>query len=197
MVMAVSAQAPVEQVRELVRDRSPIVSKIQPGDRVVIVRERGVRGEPSPYPSAELEMLSLAELEELVAVRQVTIDPFLTADGYWIKTRVTATVTQAFKTGRLALTPGATVSFEVHGGEMIIKGVRVLAGAPPRFDAQRYLVGLQYHPNLKEWQIASLFEITDEEILGPVLRQAGEKPLVSLLHGKSLGDVAAAVAGRK
>lgn len=174
--------------RELVSSQVPIIDRLLEGDTSVRIRELRAPKHTNPYPSAELELRGLADIEELVIIRQVKPQPFLTPSGNWIKTRVTATVGQVLNTDRLALSTGSPISFEVDGGEMIIRGVRVLAGSPPQFDAQRYLIGLQFHPGLKQWQLVKLFEITAKStIAGPRLRTT-PNPSTSKLHGKTLDE---------
>jgi hypothetical protein len=183
--------------RELTRDVAPILSRIVPGDRFVTVLYPDALETPTTSESAEIELINLARIEELFTVRDLALEPYFVDNGSWIRTRVTATVTQVMNTGRRAATPNSRIEFEFDGGEMVVNGVRILAGHPPALDRAAYLVGLQFDPYRKYWEIISLFEVTRQEKLATRRLRDNRTLPVSRLHGKSLDEIAVEVAKRQ
>lgn len=183
--------------RELTRDTTPILSRISPGDRFVTVRWPGSLEDPTPSDSAEIELINLAQIEELFVLRQLRLEPYFVGNGNWIRTRVSGTVSQVLNTHSLAATPDSKVEFEFDGGEMVVNGVRILAGYPPELDRPTYLIGLQFHPVAKQWQLIKLFEVSPQETLATRRRRDNGRVPESKLHGKSLDEVATEVAKRQ
>jgi hypothetical protein len=189
-----SAQPAEKPTRELVKNQEPIAQRVAPRDRYVTIRRPGFKEKPIEYQSAELESLTLARLEELFVLRQVTAEPSLADNGTWIRTRIRGKVAQVLNTDRLALFPGATVEFEVDGGEMIINGVRVIAGWSPDLGPHPHLIALQKDSMSNRWQLAKAFELNDRDVLGPITHRDRSEPAKSKLHGLTLDKVAAEIA---
>ena len=101
----------------------PIEERILPTDQqLLVVADTDPPLEVSP-PDGTTEVQWLTQLSPIVAIIEVKqLKPWLTEDRDWIKSTVTAEVIEVIKGD---LTTGQTVTFDVDGGEMMIKGTKV------------------------------------------------------------------------
>jgi len=194
-----TGQSPDKPTRELFRNNEPILSRIGAADRFVTIQTRdsfeGLEG-PHVYPSAELELLDLAANAEILVIHGVQEEPHFVDNGTWVKTTVTAIVDQVLKSTRLAAYPGLKVTFELEGGELMVKGTRILAGLTPIFSRQSNLVALYFDEDLSGWRLVRLFEISADRKLKPHHSKGSNVAAESKLHGKTLDEIALVVAKR-
>jgi hypothetical protein len=192
-----NAQSSERPTRELVKNQEPIQRRLLPEDRLVTIRRAGGVETGIEFSSPESELLILGQYEELVVVRQMVSEPYLADNDTWIRTRVHGRVSQVFNTGRLALFPGADVEFEFDGGEMLMKGVRLIAGWCPDLTSRPHLIALRKDSLTNRWVLAKAFELNDRDTLGPIKHRDKSEPAKSKLHGKTLDEIGVGIAKRQ
>ena len=193
----VGAQPAGKPTRELVKSHEPIQNRLAPADRFVTIKRPGSEEPAVESESPEIEMQSLSLLSELVVLHQIAVEPYLSDEGSWIRTRMKGRVSQVFKSESLGLLPGASVEFEMDGGEMIVKGVRVRAGSPPEITTRPHFIALYLNPRTKGWELATGFEIGNDDTLQPMSRLDKSAPRESKLRGKPLAEIEAGLAKRR
>ena len=147
---------------------------------------------PAPLVIEHFDVIKQLALRLAVAVVPLA---YLVLDrGTWLKTRVTARVSQTLRTGRLATAPRRVIEFEHERGELQVNRVIVRSAQGVYFEnSKEYLIGVRVHPDSPTaWQVVVMFEIDSLGRLQGAKRRSGS----SALHGVGLAEVVAAISKR-
>ena len=200
-VLVTLAQSP-DRIRVIQWDgQIPLVSKLMPGDDIVVV-ERAVMPPGRVRPSVqsfEAEVTELIRHDAVFVGEAVATGGTLIDQGTWVRGHVTVLVKQLVKgTGDLETSPG-TVTFSHRNGHILINGVQVRAGNYPAFQpGVNYLLFLS-SDRREGWTLSLGLVVDQKQRLAPLKMSSGAfQEVPSALHGKGLAPVVEALtqAGR-
>jgi hypothetical protein len=149
---ALSAQVPGQEGPELTttlllgaESGKPLLSLLRPEDQILQVEKLIIPGATSGPPPGQTRFEAMTKASDIVAViKVINVTGRLNAAGDWIVSTVHGAVETLFKnTSRIALSEGATTSFERAGGEIEVghQMIRaVTSGWNPYLPGESYLV---------------------------------------------------------
>ncbi|MEK7996486.1 MAG: hypothetical protein AAB403_22020 [Planctomycetota bacterium] len=178
--------------RVIIRDGTPIPSRIRPDDKVVVIER--LTGPPlvvNPInpDSPQEELMELASYGDILVVDSVTAQSSLSDGDAWITTRVKGRVANVLKAKQSARTEGESIEFELDGGEVVVGAVTVRAGVVPVFRQSRYLVAFTFNALARSLVVTKLMAIDADGTLRSYERTGSQAPLSSALHGMNITDV--------
>ncbi len=196
MQIGLMAAAAAQQPRKMVQSDVPLPDRLLATDQTVVLERKpdevGVAYDPRPSFKNAVRDATWRSQAVLLGVIEKT-DVRLTEHDTWIATYSSLRVTEVLKAPKnKPFTPGDIVELYENGGEMTIKGVRVLAGEEARrpFEPGRRCLaftGLTFQ-NRFEVPLAT-YEVLPECKLAVMLLAKRRTDWRPALSGRSLSDV--------
>jgi hypothetical protein len=196
LMLAASARSDAQNAPNVRRVRwsseIPLERLVRPGDAIVLVEKPAQHYEPFiEEPDAERELRFRAEQVDDLFVADVTsVLPTVTDNGTWIRTTITARVSEILKHNPKFPNKGLGVWRIVHdGGEILVRGVKIKAGLYPVVRrGQRYLMFTAHNTDDDTTQAGPAFTIDRSGRL-VTSETSLDGPLPSVLNGMKLSDV--------
>jgi hypothetical protein len=187
----VIAQAPQRSL--LYNPDVPIADRLLPTDKQVLIYKAqlpGFRVDEGNPESFDQEIRRLQRAEIIAVVQISSANGELTADGTWIRSRLTARIHQLVQANSTTQI-GGSLEFGFPNGTAAIGQVVVTAGTFRQFvEGQRYLVFLVIDPGIRGYSPALAFLLNPQGNLERVKNSDGsEQRFRTNLIGRNVSDV--------